>query len=445
MPKPIWEGQFHSLRAVEGLDIDKYAIATYYVETPEPDLVKYAEGMAVEQTTGTWTPVPGETIDVRERSGGKIVGIYRIRGAPNSSIVRIAYPVENWGGPNLGVMLSTIFGNVSHQASEDPPYATKVMDVDFPQAWLKEFKGPKFGLPGIREILKIPDRPILNAMIKPCIGHSLDTHIKIFRDTAFGGVDIIKDDELLADPKFNPFFDRLSKCLEICDKKEQEMNEKTLYTINATDNTDKMLEKCEKAIQSGANALMINSSHDIMTLKTLADDPSIKVPILYHICFAGNYTVDVRTGMAFWVFEKLARIAGADICLVPDYWGKFGAYTRDVCLQARAAAIAPLQHIKPLLLLPGGGVHPGLVPHIVSDYGKDILIGAGGAVHGHPMGATGGGKALRQAIDAVMKGEDLREYAKTHKELKAALDKWGYPQSIQEATQVYDLRGGKKI
>jgi 2,3-diketo-5-methylthiopentyl-1-phosphate enolase len=47
-----------------------------------------------------------------------------------------------------------------------------------------------------------------------------------------------------------------------------------------------------------------------------------------------------------------------------------------------------------------------------------------GAIHGHPMGAEAGAKAFRQAIDAVIDGKDLNEYAKTREELKSALEKW---------------------
>jgi ribulose 1,5-bisphosphate carboxylase large subunit-like protein len=40
------------------------------------------------------------------------------------------------------------------------------------------------------------------------------------------------------------------------------------------------------------------------------------------------------------------------------------------------------------------------------------------------MGAAAGAKAMRLAIDAVINGVRLEEYAKNNEELKAALDKW---------------------
>jgi 2,3-diketo-5-methylthiopentyl-1-phosphate enolase len=49
----------------------------------------------------------------------------------------------------------------------------------------------------------------------------------------------------------------------------------------------------------------------------------------------------------------------------------------------------------------------------------------GGAIHGHPMGAISGAKAMRQAIDATVEGIPLRQAAESHEELKVAIDSWG--------------------
>ena len=75
--------------------------------------------------------------------------------------------------------------------------------------------------------------------------------------------------------------------------------------------------------------------------------------------------------------------------------------------------------------VPSAGIHPGLVPLILRDFGKDVIVNAGGGIHGHPMGTIAGGQAFRQAIDATMQGITLREYALTHPELQSAIDTWG--------------------
>ena len=47
-------------------------------------------------------------------------------------------------------------------------------------------------------------------------------------------------------------------------------------------------------------------------------------------------------------------------------------------------------------------------------------------MHGHPKGTRTGAMAMRQAIDASLKGIPAPKYAKTHKELAEALKIWKY-------------------
>lgn len=80
--------------------------------------------------------------------------------------------------------------------------------------------------------------------------------------------------------------------------------------------------------------------------------------------------------------------------------------------------------IKPVLPVSYGGVHPGLVPTILNFLGNDICLLVSGGVHGRPGGVRAGARAAMQAIEASMKNISLMEYAKTHVELKQALNKW---------------------
>ena len=56
--------------------------------------------------------------------------------------------------------------------------------------------------------------------------------------------------------------------------------------------------------------------------------------------------------------------------------------------------------------------------------GTNIIIQAGGGIHGHPKGTIAGAKAMRQALDATLNNISLKEYAKIHKELAEAIKKW---------------------
>ena len=61
---------------------------------------------------------------------------------------------------------------------------------------------------------------------------------------------------------------------------------------------------------------------------------------------------------------------------------------------------------------------------IVEDLGTDVMLAVGGAIQGHPDGTAAGGRAMRQAIEAVMDRVSLSDKAQTHIELRKALAAW---------------------
>jgi len=97
------------LAATDGVDQDQFVIATYYVETPSPDIVKYAVGVAVQQTTGTWVKVHGESSDLKEQHGGKVTQIFKVPGSTPSYIIQIAYPISNLTA-DFETLLATVMG-----------------------------------------------------------------------------------------------------------------------------------------------------------------------------------------------------------------------------------------------------------------------------------------------------------------------------------------------
>jgi 2,3-diketo-5-methylthiopentyl-1-phosphate enolase len=82
----------------------------------------------------------------------------------------------------------------------------------------------------------------------------------------------------------------------------------------------------------------------------------------------------------------------------------------------------PFYGIRPTFPTPSGGITPKMVPDVIRDLGPEVVIGSGGGTHAHPQGPVAGAKALRQAVQATMKGRSLEDAAQEHPELKAALD-----------------------
>jgi 2,3-diketo-5-methylthiopentyl-1-phosphate enolase len=257
-------------------------------------------------------------------------------------------------------------------------------------------------------------------MIKPNIGWTPDEGAEIFYNAAKGGVDIIKDDELLpADESFCPLKERVTKFMEKEKKVFEETGEHTLYAVNVTDSIDKIKDNAYRAIEYGANSIMLNTytaGHG--ALKMLADDPNINVPILAHVDFVGAYASSTYTGIsAPLVIGKITRLAGGDFQINGHPWGKFPiAY--KIFYRSFKFFTQPWWNIKPMMYACSGGTTQLVVKNCIDALGTDIILAAGGGVHGHPDGSEAGARSMRQAIDAAINGIDLMEYAKEHKELR---------------------------
>lgn len=100
---------------------------------------------------------------------------------------------------------------------------------------------------------------------------------------------------------------------------------------------------------------------------------------------------------------KLMRLAGADLVLFPSPYGsvvmpreenlaiKHVLLTNDLHTDYSYKAPADA-HLKlaASFPVPSAGIHPGLVPLILRDFGQDVIVNAGGGIHGHPLGTIAG-------------------------------------------------------
>lgn len=415
----------------DSIDEDKYVICTYYVGLPPfLDAREMAWSAAVEQSTGTWTLVPGETPAVRKRHVAKVIGVYEVPQYEYSYpkdlerrqyIMQVAFPYENFG-KQIPMLLTTVIGNISLYGR------IKCLDMKFPKSWLKGFKGPKFGINGLRKLLRIKKRPILNNMIKPCVYTEAKMGAELAYEAAAGGADIIKDDELLADAPFNTLEERIPLFMEALDKADAEKGEKTLYTVNITDSIPKMFENAEKAAELGANALMINFlAVGYSAFRHVCENLSPKLPVLAHMDVTGALSYSPIVGISTnIVIGKLPRICGSDITVFPAPYGK-APVLKERFLNVAHDMVMPLHNIDQTAPMPSGGISPGHVEEVVDDLGFDIVIGAGAGIHAHPSGPRAGAKAFRLAMDAKLQGIPVSRFAKEegNEVLKEAMDTWG--------------------
>ena len=403
---------------------EDYVIATYQAKVKTSNIEKLAMAIADEQTTGTWIKVSADSAEKTRRFGSKLVALYEVpdigcdyqSDEPPMYIIQIAYPMENFSN-SMSSLMTILFGNISASGM------IRLIDVAFPKKFIAQFKGPKFGVEGLRKVLEVPDRPLLTAMIKPNIGWTPDEGADLFYHACKGGVDVIKDDELmLADGPYCPLKERVTKFMEKEKQVYEETGEHSLYAVNISDSTEKVRENAYRVLEYGGNCLMVNvytTGSD--TLKMLADDPNINVPILAHVNFAGTMAASTYTGIsAPLLVGKITRLAGGDFQINGHPYGKFPVSYKQF-YRCFKFFTQPWWNIKPMMYACSGGTTQMAVEKIVKNVGTDVMLAAGGGVHGHPDGSEAGAKSMRQAIDAAMKGISVVDYAKDHEELARML------------------------
>src|SRR3989344_2591590 len=173
--------------------------------------------VALESSTGTWTDVPGKEYVKNLRA--RVFSI-------NRNWIKVAYPESLFEKDNVPNILSSVAGNIFGMKAVN---SIRLEDVSFPKSILKSFKGPRYGIKGIRKMMKIKKRPLVGTIIKPKLGLITKHHAKSAYESWIGGCDIVKDDENLASQKFNVFEKRLAETLEMADRAESETGEKKAY------------------------------------------------------------------------------------------------------------------------------------------------------------------------------------------------------------------------
>jgi len=414
---------------IEEIRDKDFIIATYYTElNTNINIIEKASSFAVGQTVGTWLPVPGITSKMREKYMGRVINIFDIPPTELSTqnykerksyLIQLAFPTENFGS-QFPMLLTTILGNDASTSAQ-----MKLVDLQIPESFAQGFHGPNFGIDGVRQLTGVKDRPLILNMIKPCTGITPEAGAKIFYETAIGGVDLIKDDELLGNPSFNQVNERVKAYRKAAERAYEETGKKTLYAVNITDSADKILKNAKEAVDLGADAVMVNfTTVGYSILHSIAK--TINVPIIGHSAGAGMFYEGVTSGMSSYLaVGKFPRLAGADIVIINTPYGNYPMEYQKYITTFYQLTL-PLYKLKQVFPAVGGGVHPGLVEQYINDLGMDIIFAVGGAIQGHPDGATAGVRAMQQAIEAVINGISLEEAAKENNELKTALNFWIY-------------------
>ncbi len=407
---------------------------TYRLETAG-DPAAMAAKIASDQSTGTFTELPGETEAVRARCAARVVGLTPLeplatpsipggesRGPYKRADAVIAYPLEAIGTDVAALMTIAIGGVYAAKGLT----GIRVMDIDLLDEW-RCHPGPQFGIAGSRRLTGVEKGPIVASIIKPSLGLLPEETAEVVRILCEAGVDFIKDDEKLMSPGYSSLEARVAAIMPVILDHEQKTGKKVMYAFGISSaDPDIMLRNHDVVHAAGGNAAVVNINsigHGGMTFLRR------RSALCLH---AHRNGWDILTrhpglGMEFRPYQKIWRLLGVDQFQIngirAKYWEPDESFVRsfqDCMTPIFSEADRPLPVVC-------SGQWGGQAVETFERTGRtlDLMYLGGGGIHGHPMGPAAGVAATRQAWAAAAAGISLEQQAKRHPELAAALRKFG--------------------
>jgi len=180
---------------------DEYFIVEYYLGS-SINLREASWQLAIGQSVGNpnvrnrW-----ETDELFEKYSCLILDTEKNLSQKKEGKVKIAFPVINIDFKTDGIahLLVNIMGGQMDIESID---VCQVLNIYFPQSVHDLFLGPKFGITGIREFIGVKDKPLFGAIVKPKTGISASLLLQMVKELVEGGVNFIKEDEIMSNPSF---------------------------------------------------------------------------------------------------------------------------------------------------------------------------------------------------------------------------------------------------
>ena len=390
-------------KSINEIDPEDYFIATYILSSSE-NLKSAAWNLAIGQSVGNpnvrneW-----ETDELFEKHGCIILAEEADLEKKKTGQVSIGFPKINTDFKTDGInhLLCQLMGG---HLDINIVTGCRLIKLELPKSVKAEFLGPKFGLSGLREASGQRNKPFFGSIIKPKIGISPETILEMVREMVDGGVDFIKEDEIMSNPACAP----LERRVDIISNYLAKQNSKVIFchTINCDPHI--LVDRVRRVHELGGNAVHINVLSGLGIYNSIR---KLDLPMYLHLQSSGAklFTHSEHLFSISWpVVCQLATLMGVDTIQT----GMIGGYSNDNPDEV-LECIKILQEGNTLPIL-SCGFHPGLVNKVTELVGQDYLANAGGAVHGHPGGTLSGAKAMRQAID--------KNYGD---EYMVAIKKWG--------------------
>lgn len=413
--------KFENFLFNESVDPEKYFIAKYALKSK--DMLKAASGIAIGQSIGNPSVrLDSETADLLENHLAIILDHPENLKNKKNAIVKIAYPVKNFDLEQDGVtqLICTVMGG---QMDIEEILSCRLLNIEFPKEFLKTFKGPKIGMTEIKKRTNSNNRPLLGGIVKPKTGLDIDTLKQVCKNMVIGGVDFIKEDEILGNPSCCPFEERVKVVNDVVQNEAAKLNKEVFYAPCVNSDLPHLLNRIEFLVDQDIKAYHVNIWSGINMYKYLR---SFDFNIAMFYQKSGDRVLTDKNNaysISWGVLLKLARISGADF-IHAGMWGGYLSDTKEDLLEWMSV-LTSTHDLGFNKTVPSFscGAHPGLVDTTVKNFGNDLMMSLGGSMHGHPGGTTSGAKAMRQAFDL---NADKKLNNSNFHEYNQAIEKWGY-------------------
>jgi len=390
----------------ESLDVQKYFVVRYFLEA-KTSLRDASWNLAIGQSIGNpnnrsiW-----ETDQMFLDHSCFVLDDEKKLSQKKSGEVSIAFPLDNINLEEDGIsqILCHIAGG---QVDIEEIVKCHILDISLPDKVESDFSlAPAYGIDGFRRFNNVIDKPFFGGIIKPKVGMSPEVLLEAVKEMVYGGVNFIKEDELLGNPSHCPFEERVP----LISSWLKENAPDVIYCFCINGDSPYALERANFVANNGGNGIHINVWSGLGVYRAIRkQNPNLWI----HFQKSGDkFFTDKRAPFhIYWpVICKIAGWSGVDSI----HAGMIGGYMNQDDDEIRDT-LKVLWHynIVPALSC---GMHPGLVDYInESIHSVDWMANVGGAMHGHPMGTRAGGLAMKQAIN-----NDFQE-----EEYVCAIKKWG--------------------
>jgi ribulose-bisphosphate carboxylase large chain len=390
-------------RTREEIDLNKYYIATYEMSS-SANLKDAAWNLAIGQSVGNpnvrneW-----ETDDMFENHSCIIVGDETELAKSTKGVCTIAFPVANtdWDTDGISHLLCQLMGG---HVDIDIITQCRLVKLELPDTVTRHFLGPKYGLGGFRQLVGQYDKPLLGGIVKPKIGVSPEVLLEMVKQMVDGGVDFIKEDEIMSNPACATLERRVDLIANYLARQSRRIV--FCHTINCDPHI--VVDRARRVAELGGNGVHINVFSGLGVYNSIR---KLDLPLFLHFQKSGDKVFTDRNhrfSISWPVMCQLATMMGVDTIQT----GMMGGYSNDDPAELEESIrILRDGNTTPVLSC---GFHPGLVDRVTGLVGNDYMANVGGAIHGHPGGTRDGARAMRQAVD------------KTYgPEYDAAIAKWG--------------------